>query len=97
MITCATVIAQLSKHGSYTHEEVRSFMHMTFVKLDDTELELVHQFRRVLQAAGVKNPSTPNVIRGIIRDYCHMVEERADPDFLASYREARKPSRKPQQ
>lgn len=70
-------------------------MHHTFVKLDDHELELVHHFRRVLQEAGIKNPSTPNVIRGMLRDYCHMVETRADPDFLASYRACRKRSLKP--
>ena len=73
-------------------------MYRTFVKLDDDELELVRRFKRVLQASGsAVNPELSDVIRGMIRDYNNIVNNRADPDFLEAYRASRKPSRKHQQ
>jgi hypothetical protein len=66
-------------------------LHRTFVNFDDEELKIIRRFQKVLRKAGVRDPSVAGVVRGMIRDYRRMIEVRADPDFLKSYWESRKP------
>lgn len=68
-------------------------MHRTFVSFDDEEMEIIRHFQRVMRKAGVKRATVAGVVRGMIRDYRRMIELRADPDFLKSYWDSRRPRR----
>lgn len=81
------------KHSSYTQGMKGTFMHRTFVKFSEQELRFLHQLRSVIRKTRDEKATVSNVVRGIVRDYQQLLEQGADPDFLASYKNVTKRSK----
>jgi hypothetical protein len=63
-------------------------MRLVFVQVSEDEWDFLQTLRRLVKAKRgfTKLPSLRRIVTGLIRDYRHVLEEKATPDFLDAYR-----------
>ena len=68
-------------------------MHRTFINLADDELAFLKNLQSVIKKKTGSRVRLADVLRGVIIDYKKMIELRADPDFLSTYRDGARRTR----